>query len=125
MNEQLIRYIIDDTYNNITKGNIRCVTILIEILNKSKITDFMIKDIFPENGNEIYNQTDFNNFINNCKEKHIYGSKLWLAYKYCNKDIDILMDKIKRSDEDMINEINFYINKGHCEDTILIKKKKE
>jgi len=44
-------------------------------------------------------------------DMNIRGGQIWLAYEYCNKNIETLMDYITNRDVKMVNSINEQLSK--------------
>lgn len=54
------------------------------------------------------------------QKKKITGSKLWVAYKACDMNVNMLVKNVHSNDKVMLDTINDSIGRGYCGDDVAL-----
>ena len=116
---EMMHLIINDDYNYVIRGIIGCTNIFIQLLSQTEFNDEVLNELFDKleiKNEKKYKYDDIREFYDNCVKMNLKGSKLWIAYKYYDRDCNKLMEKIKEgNDEEMIKKVNEEVALGWCD----------
>ncbi len=101
-------------YALLTRGVMGVGILVYDLLSQSNTTD----DMIVENtvSNPMFTIEELNKFYIKCVNGHLTGSKLWIAYKFSNKNLNTLLDNVKTWNKDMVEAVNKQCVVGQVQD---------
>ncbi len=112
--DEMIYMVINDEYQEITKNTIGVITLIYNILQNSDSTDrLLVKNPLK---NPKWKIDDINKFYIKCINGNLVGSKLWIAYKFSEQNIDKLFENVFTWNHDMVVEVNKNCKPGYVQD---------
>jgi hypothetical protein len=106
--------IIEYDYNNLTCGIIGTQNLVYQLLNNSNSKDDMI--VNNPVTEPLFTIDELNKFYVRCVNGNLVGSKLWIAYKFSNKDLKTLVDNVKNWNQEMVSHVNQLCIPGNVQD---------
>lgn len=100
----IVFMIIDQEYARLTNGVMGVTTLVHDLLNNSNSTDDMIVESKQENPN--FTIDELNKFYIKCVNGNLTGSKLWIAYKFSDKNTEKLLKNVEEWNEEMVKHVN-------------------
>lgn len=96
--------VINQDYYRLTNGVMGVTALVYEFLNNSNSTDKIIVKSTQQNPK--FTIDELNKFYVKCVNGNLTGSKLWIAYKFSDKDMYKLLKNVKDWNKDMIADVN-------------------
>ncbi len=96
--------IINQEYSRLTNGVMGITSLIYNLLNDSNSTDSMIVESKQENPKFTIDQ--LNEFYIKCVNGNLTGSKLWIAYKFSDKNAEKLLKNVKEWNSEMVKHVN-------------------